>query len=283
MAWPAPPFLHAPSPLEAWASAAGAVAMAFLAVSEFRGDHLAYSKFSRGGGGGGGGGQQGTKQQQQRQRVRVPSRIGMVLLYFPALAAAVASFAVPGAVDGARAHVLSAAIAVHFLKRVLEALFLHRYSGSMPLATSLLIAGHYLFAGGGMIYAQRLRRRGLPEPRVDLLLPGVLAFAVGLAGNFYHHYLLSRLRARHGGDAGGEGAYRIPSGGLFGLVACPHYLFETLAFFGLAMVSQTLFALTVAVGTAAYLAGRSRATRKWYAAKFDDFPSRVKALVPYVW
>jgi hypothetical protein len=202
MAWPAPPFLHAPSPLEAWASAAGAVAMAFLAVSEFRGDHLAYSKFSRGGGGG----QQGTKQQQQRQRVRVPSRVGMVLLYFPALAAALASFAVPGAVDGARAHVLSAAIAVHFLKRVLEALFLHQYSGSMPLATSLLIAGHYLFAGGGMIYAQRLRRRGLPEPRVDLLLPGVLAFAVGLAGNFYHHCLLSRLRARDGGDAGGEGA-----------------------------------------------------------------------------
>jgi protein-S-isoprenylcysteine O-methyltransferase Ste14 len=149
----------------------------------------------------------------------------------------------------------------------------------MPLGTSLLIAGCYLFNGGAMIYVQHLSR-GLPEPAVDLLYPGVLAFAVGLAGNFYHHYLLSRLRA--GGDDDKKG-YKIPTGGLFGLVTCPHYLFEILAFFGFAMISQTLYALTVAVGTAAYLAGRSFATRKWYDSKFDEFPSRIKALVPYVW
>jgi hypothetical protein len=149
----------------------------------------------------------------------------------------------------------------------------------MPLATSLLISGCYLFNGGAMIYVQHLSR-GLPEPAVDLLYPGVLAFAVGLAGNFYHHYLLSRLRAAGGGD---KKVYKIPTGGLFGLVTCPHYLFEILAFFGFAMISQTLYALTVAVGTAAYLAGRSSATRKWYDSKFDEFPSRIKALVPYVW
>jgi hypothetical protein len=65
--------------------------------------------------------------------------------------------------------------------------------------------------------------------------------------------------------------YKIPTGGLFGLVTCPHYLFEILAFFGFAMISQTLYA------------GRSFATRKWYDSKFDEFPSRIKALVPYVW
>jgi len=144
----------------------------------------------------------------------------------------------------------------------------------MPLATSLLISGCYLFNGGAMIYVQHLSR-GLPKPAVDLLYPGVLAFAVGLAGNFYHHYLLSRLRAAGGGD---KKVYKIPTGGLFGLVTCPHYLFEILVFFGFAMISQTLYALTVAVGTAAYLAGR-----KWYDSKFDEFPSRIKALVPYVW
>ena len=36
------------------------------------------------------------------------------------LVAALASFAVPGAVHGVHAHLLSAAMAVHFLKRVLE-------------------------------------------------------------------------------------------------------------------------------------------------------------------
>ena len=127
-----------------------------------------------------------------------------------------------------------------------------------------------------LIYAQRLSR-GLPEPAVDLLCPGVLVFAVGAAGNFYHHLLLSRLRA------GGKKVYKIPRGGLFEFVACPHYLFEIVAFFGLAMISQTVYALVVAVGSAAYLAGRSSATRKWYASKFEEFPASVKALVPFVW
>ena len=120
MTWPTPLFLYAPSPFVAGASAAGAIVMAFLAISEFRGDNLTYSKFWRGRGGGG----QRRETQQQQQRAAgallVSSRLGMLLLYAPALVGALASFAVPGAVHGARAHLLSAAIAVHFLKRVLE-------------------------------------------------------------------------------------------------------------------------------------------------------------------
>ena len=48
-------------------------------------------------------------------------------------------------------------------------------------------------------------------------------FAVGSAGNLYHHHLLASLRK--GGDTG----YKVPMGGLFELVAAPHYLFELVA------------------------------------------------------
>jgi hypothetical protein len=44
----------------------------------------------------------------------------MLVTYAPAFAAAAASFAVPGAVEGARARLLSAALTAHFLKRLLE-------------------------------------------------------------------------------------------------------------------------------------------------------------------
>ena len=84
------------------------------------------------------------------------------------------------------------------------------------------------------------------------------------------------------GGGGGERQYRIPTGGLFGLAACPHYLFEIVGFFGFAMIAQTAHALAVASGTAAYLAGRSCATRRWYESKFEDFPDSIKALVPYI-
>jgi very-long-chain enoyl-CoA reductase len=160
-------------------------------------------------------------------------------------------------------------------------LFVHRYSGSMPVDTAVTIGTSYLLSTANMIYAQHLSR-GLPDPPVDLLYPGVAVFAVGIAGNFYHHYLLSKLRSGGGGGGGGDKGYKIPRGGLFQLVTCPHYLFEILGFFGFAMIAQTVYALAVATGTAAYLAGRSCATRRWYESKFDEFPARIKALVPFV-
>ncbi|WVZ61970.1 hypothetical protein U9M48_011775 [Paspalum notatum var. saurae] len=275
-----PPFLY-PPPASAYVAAMSAVSLASMAnagLAELRGRHMAYSKFwhvvaagSTAGGGKGNGKQAGG--------ALLRSRDGMLVAYAPALLAAAASFAVPGAVVGARAQLLSAALAAHFLKRILEVLFVHRYSGSMPLDTAATIGCSYLLSTATMIYAQHLSR-GLPEPPVDLLYPGVLLVAVGLAGNFYHHYLLSRLRADGGGD--GDKGYKIPRGGLFELVTCPHYLFEILGFFGFAMIAQTAYALAVATGTAAYLAGRSCATRRWYESKFEEFPARIKALVPYL-
>ncbi|PPS03344.1 hypothetical protein GOBAR_AA17323 [Gossypium barbadense] len=65
-----------------------------------------------------------------------------------------------------------------------------------------------------------------------------------ISGNFYHHYLLSKLRTN------GDKEYKIPKGGLFELAICPHYL--------------------------------SYVTRKWYMSKFEDFPKEVKALIPFV-
>ncbi|TVU41494.1 hypothetical protein EJB05_15020 [Eragrostis curvula] len=276
-----PPFLY-PPPASVYLTAMSAVSLVSMAnagLSELRGAHMAYSKFWHvmAAAGGAGAGQQ---QRGSGGGALLSSRDGMLVAYAPALLAAAVSFAVPGVVDGARAELLSAVLAVHFLKRVLEVLFVHRYSGNMPLATAVTISSSYLIGTVNMIYAQHLSC-GLPDPAIDLLYPGVAVFAVGIAGNFYHHYLLSRLRAGADGGGGDKG-YKIPRGGLFELVTCPHYLFEILGFFGFAMISQTMYSVAWASGTAMYLAGRSLATRRWYASKFDEFPERIKALVPYI-
>lgn len=156
-----------------------------------------------------------------------------------------------------------------------QVLFIHQYSGNMILDSAIPITLSYFTGTVCMIYAQYLTQ-GVPGPKLDLKVAGEVLFLVGIAGNFYHHYLLSKLREK------GDKTYKIPKGGLFGLVICPHYLFEIIIFIGFCLISQTLYSFLFALGTLWYLMGRSYATRRWYLSKFENFPRQVKALIPYV-
>ncbi|KAL3523702.1 hypothetical protein ACH5RR_016536 [Cinchona calisaya] len=238
--------------------------LAYLGISEIIGNHLKYSKFwnvnSRKTSGGGG--------------IKLSSRPGMILLYAPAALLGLASFFIfPG--GGIRFLMLKLAVTVHFSKRVLESLFVHKYSGGMMLDSVIIISSSYSFAAAGMIYIQHMTLEA-PEPLVDLKFLGLLIFLLGISGNFYHHYLLANLRKEN------EKGYKIPTGGLFNLVVCPHYLFEILGFLGISFISQTLFSYVCGIGVALYLIGRSYVTRKWYISKFENFPKNVKALIPFV-
>ncbi|XP_047941652.1 uncharacterized protein LOC125188691 isoform X2 [Salvia hispanica] len=201
------------------------VGLAFLEVS---GKHLQYSKFSNSG---------------------IPSKIGMLIIYTPALFAGVASFWIfPG--GGIRFLMLKSAVTIHFLKRDLEVLFLHKFSGFFGVESAVIIAATYFTAAAGFVYFHH-QTEGLPEPSVDL-------------------------------KKNNNKGYDIPRGGLFNLVICPHYLFEITTFVGFSFISQTIFTYVCALGVALYLSARSYATRKWYVSKFENFPNNVKALIPYV-
>ena len=155
-------------------------------------------------------------------------------------------------------------------------LFVHKYgNGGIALEDAILITLSYALSTVTMIYTQHLSSK-FPEPSIDLKYAGVVLFLLGIGGNFYHHYILATLRGK------GEKEYKIPRGGLFNRVVCPHYLFEVLAFVGVACIAQTLYSLSFTTGTALYLLGRSYGTRQWYLPKFEDFPKNVKAMIPFI-
>ncbi|KAK4284001.1 hypothetical protein QN277_000894 [Acacia crassicarpa] len=254
-----------PPPPSLFVSAMSAISLVSLAragFEEIKGKHLQYSKF------------QNVNPSTKKEKIQLSSKSGMLLLYTPAFLAGAASFYVfPH--EGLRTTFVQSALTLHFFKRVLEVLFVHKYSGTMPLDSAIPITLSYFLSTATMLYAQHLTL-GLPEPPIDLKYPGILLFFIGIFGNLYHHYLLSKLRGS------GEKEYKIPKGGLFGLVICPHYLFEIIGFYGISFISQTLYAFSFTLGTTFYLVGRSCATRRWYQSKFEDFPQHVKALVPFV-
>lgn len=232
-----------------------------LAILEVFGKHLQYSKFWNSG-------------SKNSTKYLISSKIGMLIFYTPALFAAISSFwLLPD--SGIRFLMLKSAITIHFLKRDLEVLYVHKFSAFTVLDSVIIISATYLAAAVCMIFFHH-QTQGLPEPSIDLKYLGLVVFVVGISGNLYHHYLLSKLRQKN--DKG----YKIPRGGLFSLIVCPHYLFEITTFVGISLISQTIYSYLCAVGIAFYLLGRSYVTRNWYLSKFENFPKSVKALIPFV-
>ncbi|KAL2334923.1 hypothetical protein Fmac_016136 [Flemingia macrophylla] len=194
-------FIFPPPALVSGMSVINFVSLANAGFSETRGKHMNHSKFWN------------ANSTEQRQ-IKLTSKSGMLMLYTPAFLAGLASFWIfPH--EGFRSSFLQAAVTLHFFKRVFEVLFIHKYSGGI-LDTAIPITMSCFISTATMIYSQHLTK-GLEEPPINLLYPGIVLFVVGIIGNFYHHYLLSKLRGK------GEKEYKIPKGGLFDLVICPHY------------------------------------------------------------
>lgn len=242
-----------------------------VCAAEIRGHGFRYSKFA---------GAQGSA---------ISSKLGMLTMYAPALLLCLAFLLIkltrPShalftfvSQTSPRLTIFASALSLQFLKRTLEVLFLHKYSGSMEVSMSLAISSAYLSVCAVLLYAQQLSV-GLQPPAMDLMGYGVVVFLVGIAGNFYHHCLLARLRRAPNKPAG---RYVVPEGGLFSWVACPHYLFECIAFMGLAIIAQTTSAFVIALGIFASLAIRSHNTKMWYLKKIEGFPMQRKAFIPFV-
>ncbi|KAJ7534404.1 hypothetical protein O6H91_13G092800 [Diphasiastrum complanatum] len=230
---------------------------------------------------------------------KLPGRIGFVILYLPSCIAALLFLGQKlGYLDLAlvlnrlglqgwanelyryaglnlRVLAVTLAVAIHFGKRVLEAIFLHRFSGEIDIGTCVFISSTYLTVAIHIFYAQEISRF-LDDPSTNLFWLGLPLFWLGICGNFYHHYLLANLRKN------GQNVHMLPHGGLFEYVACPHYLFEIIGFWGIALLSQTTTGLAVAVFVSLYLTSRSLSTREWYLKKIDGFPRDRKALIPFL-
>jgi len=213
------------------------------------------------------------------------------MIYGPALAVGLAALIDPASVNG-REALTAGLIAVHFLKRCLEVLFVHQYSGSVSAAVSGGIGIFY-----GLISLIVVGMQGTVDPAIyqagvsnTLLAAGLALFSIGQAGNLYHHILLARLRgAKAEGDTSSidpatrKRSYQLPTGGLFDLVTMPHYLFEIIAWVGLSLCTQQLNVILVAAGMSSYLSGRAAATTEWYRQKFPKaVPLGRKHLVPYI-
>ncbi len=201
----------------------------------------------------------------------VPSRAGMVILYFlPVVLTVVLALPYLPTANTIQ-WIVFGALLLHFGKRTLESLLVHKYSGHIQPFTFVVIVFAYALMAGLISWLN-----AQPLPRMDVwFYLGVVSILVGEIGNFYHHKLLAGLRSKDNG-------YKIPHGGWFEYATCPHYFFELLAWLGIFLVSRHLFTALVFIAMLGYLVARSIKTRQWYLKNMPGYPAKRKYIIPFV-
>jgi len=107
-------------------------------------------------------------------------------------------------------------------------------------------------------------------------LGGCALFVIGYAINKRSDQILRNLRAP------GETGYKIPRGALYELVSCPNYFGELLQWTGFAIAGWSIGGAAFAAVTAGNLIPRAVENHRWYHDKFEDYPSRRRAVIPFL-
>ncbi|RHZ82185.1 hypothetical protein Glove_113g48 [Diversispora epigaea] len=173
-------------------------------------------------------------------------------------------------------------IMAHFIKREAETFFVHRFSHStMPFKFIFKNSFHYhVLCGLNLAY-------WLYGPWGAAGTPGsehskwftwtcIAVYMYAEIANFNTHIILRDLRPP------GTKIRRIPYGYGFGLVSCPNYFFELIAWISIIVLTKSLAAcLFIVVGfSQMYLWAIKK--HKNYRKEFKNYPKNRKAIIPYL-
>ncbi|KAL1969516.1 hypothetical protein VTN77DRAFT_8954 [Rasamsonia byssochlamydoides] len=165
--------------------------------------------------------------------------------------------------------IVCALLTLHFIKREIETIFIHRFSlATMPVRNIFKNCAHYwILAGVNLAYW--VFRPDSPAATDNLnpilLYTGLALFVFGELANLNAHLVLRDLRKPGTTERG------IPKGFGFGLVTCPNYMFEVVAWIGIYFVtglSWSVLLFTV-VGTLQMMSWAAKKERR-YRKEFGD-------------
>ncbi|MCJ1283482.1 3-oxo-5a-steroid 4- dehydrogenase [Xylographa opegraphella] len=158
-------------------------------------------------------------------------------------------------------------VSLHFLKREYETIFVHRFSAAtMPLRNIFKNSAHYWIIGG-LNMAYWIYRPNAPTAKpmnVYFTVLGVLLFFIGEIGNLSSHLTLRDLRSNGGKERG------IPRGLWFELVTCPNYMFETMAWVGVFLITRDSATVIFLVVSVAMMCIWAKKKERNYRKEFGD-------------
>eukprot|EP00088_Acartia_fossae_P047431 TRINITY_DN5141_c0_g1_i1.p1 TRINITY_DN5141_c0_g1~~TRINITY_DN5141_c0_g1_i1.p1 ORF type:complete len:302 (-),score=51.11 TRINITY_DN5141_c0_g1_i1:7-912(-) len=177
-------------------------------------------------------------------------------------------------------HIAAACWSFHYAKRILETLFVHRFSNAtMPIKNLFKNCSYYW--GFAAYIGYHINHPLYTAPSLNQMYGGLAGFILCELGNFSIHVLLRNLRPA------GSKVRKIPYPGfnpltwMFGLVSCPNYTYEFGAWTSFALMTQCLpvgfFTLAGLYQMSVWAIGKHRNYKK----EFKDYPKR-KAIIPFL-
>ncbi|EIN03942.1 hypothetical protein PUNSTDRAFT_116689 [Punctularia strigosozonata HHB-11173 SS5] len=180
-----------------------------------------------------------------------------------------------------------AMVLLHFLKREIETVFVHRFShATMPFRNIFKNSAHYhLLSGLLLAYSVYSPPFSAPSPYIrgtvrddpTWLNAYAAAWLFAELSNLHTHLTLRSLRPE------GTTKRAVPYGYGFDLVSCPNYFFEICAWVVITLMTGSYAAwLFLVVGTG-QMALWALKKHKAYKKEFGtEYPKGRKAMIPYI-
>jgi very-long-chain enoyl-CoA reductase len=170
---------------------------------------------------------------------------------------------------------------IHYLKRVLETLFVHRFShGTMPIRNLFKNCGYYW--GFCLYVAYHTNHPLFTPPSIIYQAAGLSLFALCEGGNLATHILLRNLRPA------GSTVRKIPKPDgcplniLFNYVSCPNYTYEVGSWIGFTLLTSCVPAALFTFAGFYQMAVWALGKHKNYKKEFSDYPKQRKAIIPFI-
>jgi len=169
----------------------------------------------------------------------------------------------------------------HYAKRILETLFVHRFSHStMPLRNLFKNCTYYWGFAAFMAYF--INHPLYTAPGETQVLVSLAFFAICEVGNFSIHILLKNLR-----PAGSkERKIPFPDGNpltnLFNFVSCPNYTYEVGAWLSFGLMTQCLAVILFMICGFAQMTVWAKGKHRRYKSEFKNYPRGRTAIVPFL-
>ncbi|KAF5017032.1 hypothetical protein F66182_11108 [Fusarium sp. NRRL 66182] len=160
-------------------------------------------------------------------------------------------------------------IMLHFVKREYETLFVHKFSANTMPWKNIFKNSFFYWAVSGLLCAYSIYSPNSLAAKADIPAIDAVGFALYCFGEFMNalvHRYLSTLRSSGGTER------KIPVGYGFGIVTCPNYLYEVLAWIGVILVSRDwTVAFFISIGAAQMISwakGKERTYRKEFGDRY---------------